>query len=341
MAIDVMYTNGVIAAREKFLLKDKIFRFSELSAEEAFRAILETGYGQGAEGVTDVYSFEKLVVAEERAVDAFIAEYAPNRSVVAYLLAPRDFHNAKAILKAKYLGVGFDNMLGSEGEICISVLSDCIMSGDYSKLAKQNQILASAIEDAQNLLNDGETSGAKIGDVFERAAYCYYAVVVIVSVCLIIAFGFAAFKTNLFSVFAGEPRTGTTDGYTTWYGITDEQREEVQKMGLWLEGILYKLKIAKHLGLEDDNFTRMTLQEAKQLVEENKEKGFEAIAAAFYKRQPYPDLQGGFNNFISEYWLDDEGTELIRISSTFEGVSYINCNIKVGTGSYVERLYTE
>ena len=178
MAIDIMYTNGVIAAREKFLLKDKIFRISELSAEEAFRAILETGYGQGAEGATDVYSFEKLVVAEERAVDAFIAEYAPNRSVVAYLLAPRDFHNAKAILKAKYLGVGFDNMLGSEGEICISVLSDCIMSGDYSKLAKQNQILASAIEDAQNLLNDGETSGAKIGDVFERAAYCYYAQIV-------------------------------------------------------------------------------------------------------------------------------------------------------------------
>ena len=172
----------------------------------------------------------------------------------------------------------------------------------------------------------------------------YKIVVVAVSVCLIIAFGFVAFKTNLFKVSeggAGEPRTGTTDGYTTWYGITDEQREEVQKMGLWLYGTLYKLKIAKHLGLEDDNFTRMTLQEAKQLVEENKEKGFEAIADALYKRQPYPDLQGGFNNFVSEFWLDDEGTEMIKISTTYDSVYYVNCNIKVGTGSYVEVLYEE
>jgi len=35
MAKDLLYTNGVIAAKEKYLLKDKIFRLCEGGAEEA------------------------------------------------------------------------------------------------------------------------------------------------------------------------------------------------------------------------------------------------------------------------------------------------------------------
>ena len=47
--LDVAYTSGVIAVREKYLLKDKIFRFCESTAEEVFRALLENGFGGGAE----------------------------------------------------------------------------------------------------------------------------------------------------------------------------------------------------------------------------------------------------------------------------------------------------
>ena len=39
MARDVTYTNGVIAAGEKYLLKDKIFKMCETGAEEALRIL--------------------------------------------------------------------------------------------------------------------------------------------------------------------------------------------------------------------------------------------------------------------------------------------------------------
>ena len=63
MGIDVIYTNGVIAAQEKYLLKDRIFKLCEGSAPEAFRALSESGFGSGA-AAESAYDFEKLVTAE-------------------------------------------------------------------------------------------------------------------------------------------------------------------------------------------------------------------------------------------------------------------------------------
>lgn len=45
MGKDVIYTNGVIAAREKYLLKEKLLRLCEGKVEDAFRILLESGYG--------------------------------------------------------------------------------------------------------------------------------------------------------------------------------------------------------------------------------------------------------------------------------------------------------
>ena len=119
MGKDVIYTNGVIAAREKYLLKEKLLRLCEGKVEDAFRIILESGYGSGAE-VEGAYDYEALIGAEERALDDFICEYAPSEADAAYLLAPRDFHNAKALLKAEYLHADAEKMLAPEGRISVS-----------------------------------------------------------------------------------------------------------------------------------------------------------------------------------------------------------------------------
>jgi hypothetical protein len=63
--IDVTYTTGVIAAREKYLLKDKIYRLCELSEREAFRMLVESGFGGGAETAIDSVDYEKLIAVEE------------------------------------------------------------------------------------------------------------------------------------------------------------------------------------------------------------------------------------------------------------------------------------
>lgn len=169
---DSTYTNGVIAVREKYLLKEKIFRLCELSAEEAFRMLLEIGYGGGAEITADVYEYEKLIEAEEKSLDGFIREYATSETEEKYLLAPRDFHNAKALLKASYLGVDVEKMLAPEGLITIDVLKTCIAEKQFAQIEVHNPVLAETCKRAMTVL-DEELSGAKVGGIFEKAKYEY------------------------------------------------------------------------------------------------------------------------------------------------------------------------
>ncbi len=173
MARSIIYTNGVIAAKDKYLLKDKILRFCELSAEEAFRMLIESGFGGGAETAENVYEYEKLIEAEERAVDEFILEYAPSKEEQAYLLSPRDFHNAKAILKATYLKTDAEKMLAPQGEIAIEKLVAYIQNGDFSALEKEYPELKKACEDGLASLQEEEVSGAELSEIFEKAAYAY------------------------------------------------------------------------------------------------------------------------------------------------------------------------
>lgn len=169
---DTTYTNGVIAVREKKLLKEKVFRLCELGAEEGFRMLLDSGFGGGAETATNVHDYEKLIVAEEKDVDAFIREYAPTISEMAYLLGPRDFHNAKALVKAEHLGRNTESMLTSEGLIPIELLSECVTKKDFSEIKGLNSYLGTACEEVSTGLQGGLT-GAEVGEIFEKAQYEY------------------------------------------------------------------------------------------------------------------------------------------------------------------------
>lgn len=168
--LDTGYTNGVIAVREKYLLKDKIFRFCELPAEEAFRLLTESGFGAGGETPSSVYEYENLITTEESRTDEFIREYAPSNTEKAYLLSPRDFHNAKALVKASYLGVNAERMLASEGMEEISLLANCVEKREFSEI--KNSVLAKACQEAVELL-EKDPSGAKVGGIFDKACYQY------------------------------------------------------------------------------------------------------------------------------------------------------------------------
>lgn len=174
MAKDVVYTNGVIAVRENGLLKDKLIKFAEGSAKEAFTALKDGGFGRGAEA-EDEYAYEKLVLADELDIDEFVREYAPTNAEKEYFLAPRDFHNAKALFKAEKLGVEALNMLSPEGLIPVAELSRTIKSGEYSALNPQ---LSAALSSAEKLFADGgnenapaQVSGAEVGIIFDEAMF--------------------------------------------------------------------------------------------------------------------------------------------------------------------------
>lgn len=173
MAMDLSYTEGVIAVREKYLLKDRLLRLCEMTTEDAFRSLLEYGFGGGAETASSVYDYEKLIEREERLLDEFIFEYAPSAKEAIYLLSPRDFHNAKALMKAKLLGESGEKMLASEGLIPVSELSKCISSGEYAGLST-NPMLKDACEEAERAISsETPISGSQLGLIFERAMYAH------------------------------------------------------------------------------------------------------------------------------------------------------------------------
>lgn len=170
MGKSVDYVNGVIAVKEVYLLGDKISKLCDVSAEDAFRTVTEGGFGKGADAVS-VYEYEKLLDADERDLDSFIREYAPDNARRAFLLSPRDFHNAKAVLKAKYAECDLEKMLAPEGLLSIETISKCIGEEDYKPLGEE---LAAACEKAAKLFGeDGtvEASGAEVGAIFEKALF--------------------------------------------------------------------------------------------------------------------------------------------------------------------------
>ena len=135
-----------------------------MSGEEALRLLFESGFGG------DYSEPEDLILADERDIDAFIREYAPSQEAQEYLLAPRDFHNAKAIVKAHYLGCDAGPLLGSEGKFSLDELTKCVELGDTKKLGKE---LDGAIKAAGELLKKDTPSGAEGGFVFDNALFSY------------------------------------------------------------------------------------------------------------------------------------------------------------------------
>ena len=172
MAVALAYTEGVIAVREKYLLKDRILRLCEMTADDAFRSLLEYGYGGGAETAQSIYDYEKLIEREEQALDEFILEFAPSKADAAYLLAPRDFHNAKALMKARILGENAEKMLASRGLVDIAAIASCVNAGGYAELSAMPE-LRSACEQVETLLSEDVPSGREIGLICERAQYAF------------------------------------------------------------------------------------------------------------------------------------------------------------------------
>ena len=166
--MDCLYTNGAIAVKEKSLLGERLKRLCEGSAQEAFRQLIEYGFGAGAD-VLSPRDYESLIAAEERATDEFIRRYAPGGAERDYLMLPRDFHNAEALVKAEYLSLDVQKMLAPEGNYAVSDLANAVQSGDYGKIG----VLGETVKQAVALFSDEEKkpAGAEVGVLFVRGLF--------------------------------------------------------------------------------------------------------------------------------------------------------------------------
>lgn len=168
MAKDAVYAGGVIAVKEKSLLKNKIEKLCALTPDEAFRSLKESGFGAGAEAAS-VSEYEKLLAQDLKDIDAFTREYALNNAQKAYFFAERDFHNAKAFLKASILNSDVSKMLSPDGLYAADEIKAFIFDG-AGRLPRE---LERAIEEVKKLIEDGKATGAEVGIIFERAKFEY------------------------------------------------------------------------------------------------------------------------------------------------------------------------
>ena len=194
---DSAYTNGIIAVKEKRLLKEKLAKLCSLGFEEAMRLLAESGFGGEKEEPED------MILADERDIDAFIREYVPSKDAEEYLLSSRDFHNAKAAVKARYLGSDVTPLLGSDGKFSAEEIVKAVEEENTAKLGAE---LGEAVKLASDLLKGENPSGAQVGFLFDRALFAYLdRVLKRIGVCrkLLIR---RADMTNLLTYFRAESR---------------------------------------------------------------------------------------------------------------------------------------
>lgn len=164
-----VYSNARVRVMENtFLNQEKFNRlvYSE-SVDEALRVLAESNYGGGA--IAENGDYEKILRAEEGKVSAFMAESMPEKCGMESFLMKQDYHNAKALTKAKYMRLddaGF--MLAPQGTIDIDLLKDCVNSDSYSRLPA---LMAEALSEIDVARANGDKSPRTIDVTLDKACF--------------------------------------------------------------------------------------------------------------------------------------------------------------------------
>jgi V/A-type H+-transporting ATPase subunit C len=129
---------GRISALSTHLLSaSQIRRIAEAgTTKEAFKLLLETGYGENAateqelaQGEIDLIIRSQLQLTRKR-----IKELTPDPELTGLFLLPVDTHNIKSLLKARLLGISADEILRDGGNFPLETLKDMVQTKYYEDL---------------------------------------------------------------------------------------------------------------------------------------------------------------------------------------------------------------
>ena len=166
----LVYSNARVKSLENgFLSQDKINRMVySTTLEEAVRVLIESGYGAGT--LADAYDFEKILSAEDNKVAQFMAESIVPKMALETFLMKNDYHNAKALVKAKYMHESGDvsYMLAPKGLIEIEDLKTYIFNDNYSSLSP---VMAKALSEIDSKRAMGDKSPRTIDVTLYKAMY--------------------------------------------------------------------------------------------------------------------------------------------------------------------------
>lgn len=164
MSDKFLFENARIKAMESKLLNSQhMQRLAECSStDEAFKVMLELGFGQGqtvAQG-----DFDTLIEKEEENAVSLLRAFNVGGALDALLL-DADFHNAKALVKAEI--TGDKPALMPEGLTSVDNIKSAI-DGDYDGVSS---VLADALADISKKIADGEITSRYVDITLDRATF--------------------------------------------------------------------------------------------------------------------------------------------------------------------------
>lgn len=165
-----IFANARVKVLENQLLTSEKFNrmIDSLNAEDALKILYESSYGQGVD-IESVYEFEKLLILESEKMALFLEAMSPDINATKCFLTKFDYHNAKALTKAKYLRLSDASfMCYSNGQIEIAKLRDWINADDYSSLPKP---MADAIHQIDVFFASEKRNSKYIDTLLDKAMY--------------------------------------------------------------------------------------------------------------------------------------------------------------------------
>ncbi|MDV3427249.1 MAG: V-type ATP synthase subunit C [Bacillota bacterium] len=142
------YVSRLRAIETKLLDKTKIERMKDASSlDEVLRILGETEYAAAASSIKKPEDYEMVLSRELKNLYQLMYELTPERKIIDLFSLRYDYHNIKVLLKGKYSGKSFDDMLINVGTIPAEKLSDYIKNNDYRDL---DPLLREAIENTQH-----------------------------------------------------------------------------------------------------------------------------------------------------------------------------------------------
>lgn len=122
---------------KKLITKERLLRIAETAtADEAFKALLETGYGAGE--TCNASGFEKLIKREMKNAYEFILKMVPDKSEFDLFLYKNDYLNLKVLLKLSIKKEPLESpALKENGTLPIEILKSAITDKEYKGLPEE------------------------------------------------------------------------------------------------------------------------------------------------------------------------------------------------------------
>ncbi len=166
MSSEQLFANGRIAVMStRLLTKDKYLRLAECnSLAEAIKVLVECGLGDASAAQPNDY--EQLLRVETDKTLASLRELCTNVKVLRYLLCKYDYHNAKVLMKGKYMRQDFVSLCFDGATYSAEQMRDDFAEDNYGNYSKY---MADACDDVDAEFANGNRAPQTVDRILDKA----------------------------------------------------------------------------------------------------------------------------------------------------------------------------